>query len=324
MNLSFAENWKPPVVRPVGIPGQSKLKLDPSLKLELSEGELERKTSVRIRGNSSLRDITLLWTTRLIKLTPEGDFEVVIPLTGKITPFTLVAVNDYGEVERTAFEILFDDWDIYQNSIKENLSSSATAGKFSAGIGPTLISYSETGVADYSSIALTGKANYARSVFSANWSAGVSGFLTLLPLTENYSASARFLGLNIRLGYHFLKVPAPWALSLQIGSYYTTMFVSGSQFGFENVNGPQLYPALQRTLENGKVLRGYLKLSPLTANTSGLSFRSREIALGLDYAFSAKGQRPLSIQLDYSNLLLKLIDQTITTKTLSLSLSHRF
>lgn len=324
INAASAENWRPPVLRTVSDSTQSKLKLDPALKLELSEGELERKSSVRIKGQSSLRDISLIWTTRFIKLTPEGEFELVVPLLGKVTPFTLVAVNDYGEVERNSFEILFEDWDIYQASVRENLTKSAAAGKVSVGIGPTLISYKETGVADYSSIVLTGKANYSRSVFSANWSIGVSGFFTLLPLTENYSASARFLGLNFRLGYHFLKIPPPWAISLQVGSYYTTMFVSGNQFGFENVNGPQLYPVVQRTLEDGKSVRGYFKLSPLTANTSGFSFGSRELALGLDYVFLNKRNKPLSVQVDFSDLLLKLTDQTITTKTFSTSISYRF
>lgn len=319
---TFAASWRPPVLKPISDLSRAKIKLDPdAVKLELTETELEKKSWVQLRGRSEVRNVNIIWTTRFIKLSPEGDFELQVPLEGKVTPVTLTAIDDYGRVEKANYEVVFDDWEIYRATLKESLTTAESGNKFSVGLGSTLISYFETGVPDYSSIALTGKANFSRSIFSARWSVGISGFLTLGHLSQTYPASARFLGLNFRLGYHFLNILPPWKLSLQVGSYYTTMLVAGNQFGFENVNGPQLYPVVERTLKDGKSLRGYLKISPLTTNYSGFSFQSREIALGGDYTFSTFRGKPLSVGVDFSDLFIKLEAQDLSARTISLSLT---
>lgn len=321
-SAAFGASWRPPVLKPLSNLSKAEIKIDPeSVRLELTETEVEKKSWVQLRGHSDVRNVNIIWTTRFIKLSPEGDFELQVPLEGKVTPLTLTAIDDYGRVEKANYEVLFEDWEIYRATLNESLTTAESGNKFSVGLGSTLISYSETGVSDYSSIALTGKANFSRSIFSARWSVGISGYLTLLPIRQNYAANARFLGLNFRLGYHFLNIPAPWKVSLQVGSFYTTMFVSGNQFGFENVNGPQLYPVVQRTLKDGKSVRSYLKISPLTTNSSGFSFKSREIAFGADYTFSTYREKPLSIGMDFSDLLIKLTEQDLAAKTISLSLT---
>lgn len=317
---SLGADWRPPILRAPATPGTG-LSLDPnSLKLELGD-KRERKYAVRIRGNFNVQDASLIWTTRFIKPGEDGSFELLVPVNGPITPVTLVTIDPYGSAEKTTYEILFDDWVKFQEAVESDL---ATSGTFWMGLGPTFISYQETGVPDYSSIVLTGKAGYSRPVFSPRWSAGLTGFATLIPLSENYSAGARFAGFNIRLGYHFLKVPPPWKIALHVGSYFTTMYVANDQFGFENATGPQLYPTVQRTLGNGHLMKGYFKLSPLATNDSGFSFGSRELAFGLEYVLTTTSVKPYSINFDYSNLLIKLFGQNLASQTLSLSLSHGF
>jgi len=297
------------------------VKLDPnSLKLELGD-KREKKYAARLRGNFTGQDASLIWTTRFIKPGEDGNFELLVPINGPVTPVSLVSIDAYGSIEKSSYEIRFDDWTKFKEAMD---AEEATAGTFWMGLGPTFISYQETGIQDYSSIVLTGKAGYSRPVFSPRWSAGFTGFATLLPLTENFSAGARFVGFNIRLGYHFLKIPPPWKLAIHIGSYYTTMYVNNDQFGFENATGPQLYPTVQRLLGNGHLMKGYIKLSPLATNASGFSFGSREIAVGLEYVLTTKSVKPYSVNVDYSNLLIKLFGQNLASQTLSFSVSHGF
>lgn len=320
---AFGAGWRPPVLRYLGT-SPTDVSLDSkSIELEEPDADEEQPAIAKIKGLHAGKNKNLLWTIRYVRPTPEGEFELRIPVEGRVTPIVLTAIDDYGQTEKISFELLFDDWDIY---LKEVLAKQnpLTTGKVSVGIGPTTVSYQETGIADYSSIVLTGKANYTRMLFSPKWSVGVSGYVTLIPITENYEASARFLGLNFRLGYNFLSIPPPWKLSLLVGSYYATMFVKGNTFGFENVNGPQIYPLVQRMLNKGKSVRGYFKLSPLSTNSAGLSFASRELAFGVEYVFFNKRGKTRSVGFDYSDFLVSLPDQTLAAKTISLSVSYGF
>jgi hypothetical protein len=113
------------------------------------------------------------------------------------------------------------------------------------------------------------------------------------------------------------------------------MFVSGSDpnpapgitgaFGFNSLSGPQLYPVVQRSLANGQAVRGYLKIAPLASNVSALTLQSREVAAGAEYVYQFDKGRPRSVQLDISDLKIiidKTVNQAMTVKTLSLSLSY--
>lgn len=319
---SFGADWRPPILVSPATPANG-VSLDPnSLKLELGD-KREKKYSVRIRGSFTGQDASLIWTTRFIKPGEDGNFELLVPINGAVTPVNLVSIDAYGSIEKTSYEVRFDDWTKFKEAME---NEEASAGTFWVGLGPTFISYQETtpGVRDYSSIVLTGKAGYSRPVFSPRWSAGLTGFATLIPLSENYSAGARFVGFNIRLGYNFLKVPPPWKISLHVGSYFTTMYVNDDLFGFENATGPQLYPTVQRLLGNGHTMKGYFKLSPLATNASGFSFGSRELAVGLEYVLTTNSVKPYSVNVDYSNLLIKLFGQTLASQTLSFSVTHGF
>lgn len=329
---ALAAGWRPPVLRLLSPPKDVTLE-SKSIEIEDPDLDEEEPAIAKIKGHHAGKNTNLIWTIRYVRPTPEGDFELRVPIEGKVTPIVLTAIDDYGATEKISFELLFEDWDIY---LKEVLAKQnpLTTGKVFVGVGPTMISYTETGVEDYSSIVLTGKAGYSRMLFSPKWSVGISGYLTLLPIQESYAASARFLGLNFRLGYNFLSVPLPWRVSLHVGSYYATMIVAHNAFGFENVNGPQIYPVVQRLFNKGKSVRGYFKLSPLSTNSAGLSFASRELAFGAEYVFFSKRGKTRSVSLDYSDFLVNLPgltdgtqtipDQRLSAKTISIAVSYGF
>ncbi|HRK01991.1 MAG TPA: hypothetical protein PLH57_04950 [Oligoflexia bacterium] len=185
-------------------------------------------------------------------------------------------------------------------------------------IGISSIQYKETGVSNYSAIALTGKIS-TRYPIRARWDVGGSMYFTLMPLTQNPSTnSARFLGVNGRIGYAPPGIKRPWRLSLLTGFYYTRMFVSNNAFGFKDMVGPQLFPVLHRSFKNGDSGMIYGKYSPVTNNLSVLSLSNRELATGITYAYLMKNKRALAISLDIALLAID-IDR-VKTATSSITL----
>ena len=190
------------------------------------------------------------------------------------------------------------------------------AVKFSAGLGLGYNTYNSSvvSIGQYSLIAKGGasyrNANIERFVLS------VSTFFTALPLnTSPISIGAiadnitiRYLGVNLRLGYDTPWMTGPWKLQLNFGWYYNTTFVTKSYFGYVNANGPQFFPTIEYSREDGSAIGGYLKFSPIS---SGLSFLNSslnyEVAIGANYMFSGLlfGKFKHTINFDFSQLSMK-------------------
>jgi hypothetical protein len=109
--------------------------------------------------------------------------------------------------------------------------------------------------------------------------------------------------LNLRAAYSLI-VKNRFQLSLAGGFYYVTTSAQDYSGGFENLNGPQIYPAFRFKLKKGGILAGYAKYSPVSSKFKLLSIdQNYEIAFGFSYFFNQQWF-PFSpgVSLDFSQI----------------------
>ncbi len=292
---------------------------EPEIKVEKTENSF--KATAILKGQLDLKDWSLIYNDEKIHLSPHshltakgdidwdedlgGFFELQIPLAGRENQIELTAVGPLGEIETVKVLIPFPGWNPLENP-EENA--------FSTGMDFTSLSYKQSAKSDFSIQALTLKTGYFKPVFSGAFTVGGSVFVTLLGLSQNIAdTSVRFLGVNFRMGYNFPQIPSPWGVSLLFGGYYSTMFVTKNKFGYSNLYGPQIYPAIKRKFAKGDALSAYLKLSPITDGVSILSLSTRELAMGVAWSFKLKGGHLLSLDLNFADLALSLSGSTASS-----------
>ena len=246
-----------------------------------------------------------------------------------ITRVQFVAVGPRGEIERYAIKVNFKDYEAYRKDIIASLRFKKNA--FSAGANFSYIKYTDTRISDVSEIALTVKGGYTRR-FSPRWDTGISFYMTALPLTSSGGtatvSSARFLGINFRIGYKLNKKRSPWSWYLLAGYYYTTMMVSNDAFGFRNMQGPQLFPVVRKQNSNGSSITSYLKFSPVSQRFSLRQVSDNEIAIGFAYGLKPKKNKSVAFTLDVARLQLSIAEPTqsadITSTSISLGAAYNF
>jgi hypothetical protein len=281
-----------------------------------------RKTPVaEIEGVFARPDANLLIRQTRVKLSPIGEFRLSVPLIGKTTQLQIVAMGANNSVESEVLE-LFTDWPGVQTRILQKEGPKKFV--FSPGLNFSFISYDESSLAaPFTEKALTFKAGVSYRAYPSRLSLEAGGYYTLAAISKSSAETAKFLGLNLRLGYALPFVAEPWSLSLQAGLYYTTMFVTNNAFGFTNMAGPQFYPSLRREFGNGNSIQLYFKVSPVTTGTGKL-FADREIAGGGAYVIKLGNGHSMPITFDISSLLLKLEAVEISSSTVSVGFGYGF
>jgi len=190
------------------------------------------------------------------------------------------------------------------------------------GLGVSSIQTVQTGKPDYSTLAVTAKISANYRIVPRKWDIGLSAFGTAFQISKSSDVSARYLGVNTRLGYLFPALTTDLFLSLYAGYYFTTTFVTNDFFGYKNLGGPQIYPAIRKVLSNGHVVSGYFKFSPVSSSFSLLTLSNREIAGGVAYSVILPNQHSLAGTFDYSNIRLDLNRFTVSTTSLTLGLQY--
>ncbi len=206
---------------------------------------------------------------------------------------------------------------------------------FSASLGTTWTSYTESTphipTINVSQFGLTAKVQTQFNVLPPHWDLAFSVFGTVLPLTNTPSSlpAARWFGLNARAGYRIaLDRRGRNTLSILPGYYAWSMFVSGSQYGVQNLNGPQL--VLSYNHETGSPLGGFATLQRFGGFVKGAvmdagfaigSPANHEVAGGLQITtrFFAI-PKPLVFSIDVSSLRLTSGAFTMDLSTFSFSL----
>ena len=282
--------------------------------MDIVEGKQE--TFAIIDGKYEGKDRPLILGTRPIKRTASGLFRLRIPVRSKLLEFDIVAIDQFGKVERERFFISFPTWK--PPSLRKRYAIVPS-------LGLTQISYQETGKSDLSETAITAKISVAYDIIPRKWDLAIAGYYTLLPLVTNQSGiSARFLGLNFRAGYSVPFVRAPWQLTLMTGVYYTTTIVTNNSFGFQDLMGPQFFPVLRGRVANADSVLGYFKFSPVGAGFALTSLSNREIAFGVGWSHLFRNARSITVSVDWANLSLLIDDTTIQSTSLSLSVGYSF
>jgi hypothetical protein len=277
-----------------------------------------------IFGELDQRGWNLVWTddsSAALNVAPRSGFIRALRVRGRTMPFELVAVGPKGETIREGWVLSFYDFDAAVREARTGKPRSRFTAN--AGVSVSTLSYAQTGVAGFSQIAVTAKGAMTYYFLPSRWDLGLSAYFTALPLSTNISGtSARFIGVNFRVGYSTPWLHDPWRLNLLAGGYYASMFVSGSLFGYRNLSGPQLFPTLSRSLGGGDSLIFYGKFSPVTDGAQLLSLSNREIAGGATWLHPLQGRHSIAGSLDASQLRFSSADTTIQSTSLSLGASY--
>ncbi|MGK5086680.1 hypothetical protein WDW86_03925 [Bdellovibrionota bacterium FG-2] len=177
---------------------------------------------------------------------------------------------------------------------------------FGVNLGPSYLSYYEAatrvkGATNISEVGLTLKGGGGVKIIPKKVEALANGFITLLPLTSSPSTlpSARFFGINGRLGYMFNAAPLGLEWSFWSGWYVWGMSVSGNVYGVKFLSGPQVLFQVKDSQPGKRSKLAYLKLAPIASGARVPSLSDREVALGGSFQFNAPGSRwPLLATLD--------------------------
>jgi len=249
------------------------------------QGRLEREDPSRWNA---------IWNEKSFDVGREGVFELKIPFDAGFKNLELALVGPKGEVEYHFYQLELEMPAIPVAGEIEAKESELPAGEF---------------------------ANYF--IAPPKWDLGFTGFFNFVSLSRSSPVDVRFLGLNLRLGYIFPQVEAPWRLSLYGGWYYSTMFASDSSFGYKNISGPQLFPSLRRNLNSGHAVSAFLKFSPISNNFGFLSLSNHEFATGVSYLIPTE-TRTYSISVDYARISFSDEEVEISSNSISLGGSVTF
>ena len=289
---------------------------------ELEELEIDKQTVplLRIRGSYSPRGLSLLYDNRPLVLSERSvdAFSMTVPLSGKRTVIEVSSVALDGATQKERIEILFTEYAAFQAVQTERRKPGLG---LSPSLGITSLSYTETGVAPYSAVMLSGKLGLAFALAPPVWDGAANIFGNLAPIAGDSSGNvARFVGLNFRVGYAVRQVRDPWKLGLMAGYYSNQMLVSGNKFGFKRLSGPQFFPTLRRRIGEGKGAYAYLKYAPVAPGGWISSLGDRELAAGVGGNWMAGKKTPLTLSLDFADLSAVLSGISIDCQTLTLSL----
>lgn len=264
-----------------------------------------------LEGNFVRQYWSLLLGKAVLAQDSEGNFVAKIPITGDITAATFFAVGPLGEIER---ETVLVTTDILKSSRDENGKLvSSNLPQMNVGIGLTSNAYHDTtlGGTSYNALDITAKFGLTQKFEDSNFALGFTAFYNVIPITQSGNTTARFLGINGRVGYTFPQITDPWRLTVYVGWYFLTMFDATDDpakngFGFQNANGPELYPVVTRALPGNATISAYFKFAPVSNGFSFFSQEGREIAGGIVYAYPLSNGHPFGYSLDISSLKLVL------------------
>lgn len=206
-------------------------------------------------------------------------------------------------------------------------SDPVSAGGRSVSIAPevgfTYLRYLDSRIESKHSLLLTPKLAF-NVRFHRDWDVSLASFVNAWQMVSSTSLGARFIGVNLRLGYSPPWPRAPWRLGLHAGAYFLQMIVSPTPaYGFSNLFGPQLYPTFSYTFPKDHTLGLYAKYSPLGFVLNFSLNSAHEIAGGLFYGMTLAPRHRLSIHLDFAALLLE-FTSGVAIQSYSLSLGTRY
>ena len=312
----------------------------------------QSKVYLELKGKFTKPGYTLLISNEEAEENESGEFEHLLLINDKEPEVALMAIDPAGKVLRTVLVFKIPDEVVLTPAPLPKKTKPTKAAKitkvvapvkaepqaqsaeasdpfspvglkpwtFTVGLGITAMSYSQSGVQDFSQESLTAKVQVHHWLIPGLVDSSASAFYNVLPIaTTVASQTIHFFGLNARAGYKIQSVHSPWSLTVNGGIYFLTTSASGL-FGFTGVAGPSIYPVVRLTLPKDRSTYAYLKFSPITQSFGILDLSSNEFAMGTGYGFPFM-ERGYTASLDISFLNLLLSGTRVTSNSYSLGLS---
>ena len=212
---------------------------------------------------------------------------------------------------------------------------------YSLGVGLSNNRYSD-GTVKVNQYSITPKisASYKTDLLNKRLRFTGNTFLTALPLNKTTvqtdplnnplltdQVTMRFLGINGRACYLAPLPTNDWRLEVSAGWYFNSTLVTNGYFGYSSVNGPQLFPSLEKDFKNGSTIGSYVKYSPVSGGLAIMNIgKNFEAALGSYYLLPRKDPKALKwlVTADFSRLSLSLPNALIRSDNLTLGASLQF
>ena len=230
-----------------------------------------------------------------------GHFRASIPITKHQSEIPIQIINAYGRVEEKVM------WSIPKPSEPklrrpastdpETLPSASPSPIpsiknhfFEPVVGLSFVSYHDNTQNDFSEVALTAKFSYSQDLGEAEdptlpsrWRLGFSFHYTG-PIKENNENGISFGGLEVKGSYRLVAANRSGGVGVLIGvgGYYLTTFENGNPYGFDNMEGPEIYPEVQYTFSGASVLSTYVKYAP-TLSSGKFSFSNSQVTGGISW-----------------------------------------
>ena len=101
------------------------------------------------------------------------------------------------------------------------------------------------------------------------------------------------------------------------------MLVQQDAFGLRWINGPELYPSVQRYFGKSSLIQFYGKYSPVAGKYRIVSIsKNREIGGGILYQWNRSGGSPLAFSVDYQQLQLEISGASVNASTWTGAVSY--
>ena len=252
-----------------------------------------------------------------VSLSPSGEFTFEFPVENESQELELTAIGPGGLTESLTLEVRMasaNDLNPETTEAPKKPTRKAKPRKpqllsrgwsFNVGTGLAHFDYRED-LDDFKISTLAQVANLGASyeLVPGTLDLGGSAFVTLYTLANSSAdfESARYVGLNGRLSYHFLRDFAGQDLSIGVGPYYWDMIVPDQSYGIRSLLGPQFFLATRAVHADARTMYAYIKVAPISDDFSQLKASNRELAFGAGYQLNAPAAKyPLLLTLDLSD-----------------------
>lgn len=266
---------------------------------------------VTVEGTFDHSRWVLLFDDEKIEVKSDKTFKIRAPNTLKGTSVRFIAIGPLGEIENLDLDL-----EAVKQKQKPLPSASIRKWSFSLGTAYSLLSYNNPGFTHQEETALTAKLGISYNL-TDYFDLGFAGFYTFYPLSADIDPEARFLGLNLRLGYRLPIRSSRWQYKIMAGYYYLTMIVEGNAYGYLNIGGPQIFPVVRYEFPGGTFVSTYFKFSPVAPNFVFLSLDSREIAAGTTVSFPLAAGLRWFLTVDWSDVQLQIDNLAVSSGSLS-------
>lgn len=296
------------------------------LPLVVEFGKYDLKHFALIKGRFNQPNAKLFFGSQRIEVHADNTFDIKILLkvgpsgfdSDLTTKFIIRSVSEQGKITAQNFSVSL------VRKYKDRFDDQSQKFWVSASVGYTFISYQQTATPSFFETGITAKGNISYVHAPKSWFLGLSSYFTVLPVTTNIPENtARFLGVNARVGHALPWIRYPWEVSMVAGIYYVTMFTSGI-FGFDNLMGPQVFPTVRYNLSRKDSISSYFKFSPVSTGLNLENLSNREFAFGFDWRHFLLNGNSISVSADLANLRFSAEGGDVNTSTATMSVGYGF